>query len=318
MRTVALLLLAAAWGQEARAARSAGASALIIGKLPVGTRAIALAGAYTAISGEPSAVDWNPAGLSGVDRLRVEALHVEQGEQVRMENVLVAMPQLFGGTAGFSASFLNQPPLTEFREDAAGNSLGAGQTFDVWQYKGAAGYGQSLARLGRFDLLGSLWARGSAGAAVNVLGQQIGDRRDFAASVDVGYLYEDPNEGRSVGFVVRQLGAPVDERPLPITGQLGWGQLIGDVQLTADVLTASDDALRVRAGVEWTYVTAGGGVTLRGGAQHSLSSALIARLAAGLGYRFQIADNMDFTVEYAFAPVTGFEDMHAVSVRVGL
>lgn len=318
MRIAAAVLLAAAWGQPAHAARSAGASALIIGKLPVGTRAIALAGAYTAISGEPSAVDWNPAGLAGVDRLRVEALHVEQGEQIRMENVLVAMPQLFGGTAGFSASFLNQPPLTEFKENAAGEYAGQGATFDAWQYKAAAGYGQALARLGRLELFGALWARGSAGAAVNVLGQRIGDRSDLAASVDVGYLYEDPNEGRSVGLVVRQVGAPVDERPLPVTAQLGWGQLIGDVQLTADVLTASDDALRVRAGVEWTYATAGGGITLRGGLQHSLSSTLISRLAAGLAYRFQILDHMDFTVEYAFAPVTGFEDMHAVSVRIGL
>lgn len=318
MRAGALLLLACAWGQPAHAGRAAGASALIIGKLPVGTRAIALAGAYTAIAGEPSAVEWNPAGLAKVERPRFEALHVEQGEQIRMENLLVALPQMFGGTVGISASFLNQPPLTTALENAAGDFAGTGGTFDAWEYKAVAGYGQALSRLGSVSILGSLWSRGSAGAAVSLLGQRIGTSSDVAASVDAGYLYEDDNEGRSVGVVIRQIGAPVDSRPLPVTGQAGVGQLIGDVLVSADVLTATDDALRVRAGVEWTYATEGGGVTLRAGAQHSLSSALISRLAAGLAYRFQLAGDLDFTVEYAYAPVAGFEDLHAVSVRVGL
>ena len=76
---------------------------------------------YTAISGEPSAVDWNPAGLAGVDRLRVEALHVEQGEQIRMENVLAALPQYGNSFAQFglhqsklhAAYFRAHPPTAD-------------------------------------------------------------------------------------------------------------------------------------------------------------------------------------------------------------
>ena len=94
---------------------------------------------------------WNPAGLARIGRTRVEALHVEQGQQIRMENILVAQPMLYGGTLGLAGSFLSQPPLELTREDAAGNFVETQETFSAYEFKGAAGYGQDLARLGGQD-----------------------------------------------------------------------------------------------------------------------------------------------------------------------
>ena len=301
------------------AARSAGSAALIIGKLPVGTRAIGLSGAYTAVADEPAAIYWNPAGLAAVDRTRVEGLHIEQGQEIRMENIMFAQPTMLGGTLAAAGSFLGQPPLTQAREDAAGNFIGVGGTFPVYQYKAAVGYGQDLGSLAPVSVLGALWSRGSVGGCVTVLGEDVAGTRSFSASVDAGYMYKDANEGRSFGVVVRQLGVPARGRSLPLTGQVGVAQELSDSLLvTMDLLTAADDAFRIRAGAEWIFRTSTGGITLRCGGQQSLSSVLAAHFSAGLGYRFRMPGSIEFVLEYAFVPVNDFEDMHAVSVQVGL
>ncbi len=309
-------LLLVLLGDPAAAARSGGSTALIIGKLPVGARATALAGAYSALPGEPAAVWWNPAGLSAIGRMSLEALHVEQGESIRMENLLYAQPMVEGGTLGVGASFLGQPPISEILEDGAGNPVATGRQLTVYQFKAAAGYGQALARLG--SLANPLWERGSIGAAVTVLGERLGDVTGTSVSADAGYLYDDPTAARSAALVVRQIGVPVHGRPVPVNAEASVAQVFQTFLWTLVAQTGADDTLRLRAGVEWTSPVAGGAVSLRAGAQHSFSSALLARVSAGLGFRFGLPGNLDLAVEYAFLPVREFDDLHALSVHLGL
>lgn len=298
------------------AARSGGSTALIIGKLPVGARAIALSGAYAALPGEPASVWWNPAGLSAIGRMSLEALHVEQGEAIRMENLLYAQPLLEGATVGVAGSFLGQPPIAEVLEDGNGNPVQTGRDLAVFQFKAAAGYGQSLAKLGSVDA--ALWERGSVGAAVTMLGERIGDISGYSASVDAGYLYDDPTGGRSAGLVIRQIGVPVHGRPVPFNAEASVAQLFQTFLWSFAAQTGADDTLRLRAGVEWTTRVIGGSVSLRAGGQHSFSSVLIARYSAGLGFKFALPGNLDLGVEYAFMPVQDFDDLHALSVHLGL
>ena len=304
-------------GGAAASGRSAGSSSVILGKIHLGTREIGLAGACSAIATGPSAIGWNPAGLADTERTSVEVLHVEQGESVRIENVLAAQPLLRGLVVGGSASYLNQPPLPEIAE-INGEPVATGRDLAAYQYKGALGVAQALAGLGDVETLGEIWSKGAVGAAVNVLGERIGGAGGVSAALDLGYRYEDANEGRSAALVVRDLGTPVRGRPIPVAGQAGFGQRIADWNFSMDFLTAVDDVFRLRAGVEWTYTMESGGVTLRGGAQHSFSSDLIAPLAAGLGYRFALPGGFEFTLEYAWSPVRGFSDLQAASIRVAL
>lgn len=300
------------------AERSAGSSALIIGKLPIGSRAIALSGAYAAAAQEPAAVYWNAAGLARIDRPRLEVLHIEHGEQIRTENLLYAQPVLDGGTGAASVSFLSLPPIQETIEDASGEYLGEGEISNAFQFKAAGGYGQDLGRLVEIPWLGRVWENGLVGAAVTVLGESIGDYGNYSASFDLGYIYEDANEGRSVGLAVRQLGFPASGSPLPITFQGGVVQVLGDLSIMVDFLTASDDAFRIRGAVEWSRRAEGSRLKLRFGAQHSFSSSLLAPYAGGLSYEFVLPGSMDLELEYAYAPVEGFQPLHALSLNLGL
>jgi hypothetical protein len=203
-------------------------------------------------------------------------------------------------------------------EDAAGEPLGGIRSLSVYQYKGAAGFGQDLGKLAPVPELGDLWNKGAVGATVTVLGEQIGKVAATAVSVDLGYMYEDPNEGRSAGLVIRQVGTPAFGRPIPVTGQAGVGQVIQGVLWTFDVATAADDVLRLRGGIEYAHPFGLSTITLRGGAQHSFSSVLLAPYTLGLGYRLSLENAFDIGIEYAYMPVKGFQDLHAISVQVGL
>jgi len=280
---------------------------------------MALGGAYSAVADDPSAIWWNPACLSRINSLKVGVSHVEQGEDVRMENALFAWPVLSGGSLGVGASYLGMPPIREELEDpATGAYLGPGANLTAYQWKSAAGFGQYLSRWGELPFLGPVWERGAIGANVSVLGEQIGNAGSYSVSVDVGYLYDDPASGRRFGMVARELGAPTRGAPLPITGQVGVAQDIEDWILSADVLTATDDSYRVRGGAEWTYQGIGGSVSLRLGAQHSFSSHLNAWLSMGLGYHLTLPGSMQTSIDYTYLPVDSFEDMHAISIEMTL
>jgi len=284
----------------------------------VGVRPIAMSGAYAAVAGEPSAVYWNPAGLARVDRTRVAVQHTEQGEQIRMENVLYAQPVPGGGTVAGAASYLNMPPIRQTLEDDAGNYAGEGGELSSYEFKAAAGFGQDLQRLGAVPALGPLWNRGLAGASVNILGESIAGESSYSISADVGYVFEAPVEGLSMGLVARQVGVPVRNRLLPMTGQAGFAQELGPWLMTADFLTAADDALRGRAGLEWRYDGVGYRFIMRGGVQHSFSSEILAPYSGGLSVEFTPIGAVQLLVEYAFVPVSGLQAMHAASVEMAL
>ena len=318
LRTVIVCLLALALPAAASAGgRAPGSTSLVIAKLPVGARAAALSGAYTAVAGEPASLIWNQAGLARDPKTRVEVMHVEQGQRIRVENAILTQPLIYGGTAGAYLSYLGQPPIVETKESAAGDYLGAGRELAVYEFMGGVGYGQDLSRL-TGPSLGPLWSRGSLGASLSILGQNIAGSRNLTAAVDAGYVYLDENEERSFGVVFRNLGGAVRGGPLPFAAQAGVAQRIGPVLAVFDVLSGADEVLRGRLGVEWVLATGAGSFALRAGGQRSLDNEILAKFSAGLGYRIRMDSGMEFGLDYAYLPVSYFEDVHAVSIQVGL
>lgn len=297
---------------------SAGAAALLIGKLPVGPRATALAGSAVALDGEPTAMYWNPAGVATVGRPTATAVHVEQGEDVRMESLCFGQPLVQGGALAVGASLISLPPMIATYEDAAGGYAGTGNPINTYEYRIAAAYAQDLGRLAPVEWLGPLWTNGTAGLAVAFLGENIAGTVAQTPTVDAGYRYNDANAGLAVGAAIRSLGAPVHGSPLPVTFETGIAQAVADWTLTGDFLSGTDDAYRVRFGAEWAYVKGAHRIALRGGWQHSFASGLEAPFAAGLGYRLVLPGDLQLTLDYAFQPVHGLDDLHALSLAVGL
>jgi hypothetical protein len=277
-----------------------------------------LSGAYASVAGEPSAVYWNPAALAPLKATRVEASHVERGAGIRTESLFFSQPLAGGATFGAGASWLSQPPVEVVVEDASGNVVHTGETLVAFQFRAAGGLGQELSRLLDVPALGALWGRGSVGAALNLLGERLGDATDVSASVDLGYRYTDENEGRWAALVARQVGVSVRGRPLPFSLHASVAQRFESLLWIVDGLTGVDDAFRLRGAVEWTYGGEESGLSLRAGVQHSFASRVESPYSAGVGYRFALPGAARLAFEYAYTPVRGFADLHAASVQVAL
>lgn len=93
--SVGLLLAAIAGSARATLYEKGGASGL-------GARAMGMAGAYSAVTADESAMGWNPAGLGGVDGLRLNSSFdsIYDG-RMRAASVAAAYPLPSGAAAGF-------------------------------------------------------------------------------------------------------------------------------------------------------------------------------------------------------------------------
>ncbi|MBI4061406.1 MAG: PorV/PorQ family protein [Elusimicrobia bacterium] len=135
----ALLAAALLLVPAARAAETA--SFLDIG---VGARAIGMGGAYTALADDASAVYWNPAGLSRVEKRELSVSHAELGLGTREDFFAYAHPT-GRGTLAAAMTYLSQGAIAG--RDAAGRPTADYQASDS-AFAGAYGVATDIADLG--------------------------------------------------------------------------------------------------------------------------------------------------------------------------
>ncbi|MEW6556942.1 MAG: UPF0164 family protein [Elusimicrobiota bacterium] len=86
------------------ASSNTGASFLNIG---TSARATSLGGAYVAVANDASAINYNPAGLSQLNRSEIVGQHTEWISDIRHDFLAGAFP-LRNSTVGFSVIYLSQ------------------------------------------------------------------------------------------------------------------------------------------------------------------------------------------------------------------
>jgi hypothetical protein len=102
MRTITLAALLVLASQASGAAETS--SFLDIG---IGARALGMGGAYTALADDASALYWNPAGLSRLEKREFTASHAEMFESTRLDFLAYAHPTS-QGTFAAGLTYLSQ------------------------------------------------------------------------------------------------------------------------------------------------------------------------------------------------------------------
>ncbi|HZW38484.1 MAG: PorV/PorQ family protein [Syntrophothermus sp.] len=120
------LLQVNAFAKEVKKTGTTAAKFLSIG---IGPRANAMGGAFTSIANDATAMYWNPAGISMLERYEATFSYTKLFADVNLNYFGVAVPMGEAGTLGFQVTALNYGDMevtTEQFEDGTGEIFNAG------------------------------------------------------------------------------------------------------------------------------------------------------------------------------------------------
>ena len=304
-----LLLHPAAFGLSAYAAKiypSEGSAAAEFLEIGVGARAVGMAGAYTAVSDDPYAMYWNPAGLALLKDRNLAFTHNDYFSGLSQEYAVYSMPaprvgilpagSVRNGVMGVSLNYLNYGNALERRSGdyEGGNNLSPVEgKFGAYDLAFALGYG------------GSLGPGFRAGAELKFIRQNIDTKYGDSAALDLGALYDFDWHGRAftAGFAVQNLGPGIKfvarRYPLPLTARAGLStRLYGNsLLLSLDVFKPLDNYPSLAAGLEQRL---GERLFLRTGyscREYGNEAGGLSGFTLGLGFL-----SGPFSFDYAFSP----------------
>ncbi len=259
-----------------------------------GSRADGMAGAFTAVSDDLSAIHYNPAGLAKLSKQEAAFLYYPLYESSSYGSAAYGQPLLGIGTFGAAFSRFNSGSIQGYDE-----SGGETQVFGAEQYRLDVAYGRMI--------LENLFA----GLNVNVQYSNM-NRFNYAGfGADLGVMYE-PFPFLSAGLMARNLITPAfsmqsvtETMPrlyvLGIAAKYRAGDL--DLMAACDVSMGEKEGFKYRTGVEVKWAGIAGVRAGYYGGEFTLGAGL-AMYDARIDYAYVSNaefGRMDrFTVSYAF------------------
>jgi tetratricopeptide (TPR) repeat protein len=232
------------------------ASAIFAGKADYGTdsvfgtgtgaRALSMGGAFSALADDSSAVFWNPAGLTHLERQELSFMHYPLYMSTLYNSVTYGQPFLDFGTIGAAFYRLHTDGIKSYTaSDFAAGEL----AYD--EYRATLSYAKQIS------------SRVSGGASFNVYNMSLNKVSASGYGLDVGFMYE-PYDFVRFGAGVRNFLKPSlqmqDQREeLPQAYVAGVLLKTGNPQLglnlTADAVKGEDYGFRYYAGAEASLLT---------------------------------------------------------------
>jgi hypothetical protein len=288
---------------------SAGTSAAQFLKVASGARGVALGEAFSALSDDASAIDWNPAGLMKINKRSVTLMHAPYLASTFVDFFSYAERAGEIGSWGMAIKYMNYGKIT--KTDTSGDEIGDLTPYEVSASVGFAAYitGFNKEPEERFVL----------GATGKIVRSQL-LASDSTVSADLGILFPYFFENKfqlamSAQNIMGTLRYDKEANPLPLILRLGSvTRVTENFLVTADIVGPRDNAPFLAMGGEFK---AGFGkatdVALRAGGNTRAVGDLkgFHNLTFGTGLRYSA-----YSIDYSFSPFGDLGSVHRISAAL--
>lgn len=319
-KTVLTVLASAAWLAAAASSLNAGSSgdpryfsANAAGtttadflNLPVGARAAAMGGAYSAISDEASAVYWNPAGLVQIPKLSAVFMRAQYLDEINYQYAAYAHRLSYDSVIAGSVLLTDIGSITH--TDISGDSLGT-DSFTPRDEVLTLSYSKAVLELSDKDMDVSI------GVSAKYIKSQIVDSAHSYAA-DVGVMtYNFSDIPYRLAVTATNMGGGLrydtESNPLPLTFKLAASvNPFRNMLLAADVVFPKQNKPNVLLGTE--LATTPNELTrlcVRAGLNLQQMSDGLGGFSVGLGAALHF-----FSLDYAFVPMGELGSTHRISL----
>lgn len=303
-------------------------------KIGVGSRANAMGGAFVAVSDDASALNWNPAGITSLEKNEFLTVHTRWIADLDFNYVGAVFNFENFGHVGFSLTMLSVPKMkvrTEERQE------GTGETFDAADFAAGVSYA------------GTVGDRFSVGGTFKYIQQRIWHSKARAFAFDLGSKYKtDFLGGMVIGAAITNFGTEmrmkgrdlrtfVDPDPtvkgnndrvpvnyetnswsLPLNFQLGVSLKPIDtrmhtLQVAIDALHPNSNYESVNIGAEYGFQNR---FYFRGGYEALFLSDMEAGVSGGLGVHYTMFTGVLAKLGYAYNSAGRLGHIHTLSLSL--
>jgi hypothetical protein len=193
LRSMACLALAASLLVTAGHAQvsKVGTTAAKFLSIPIGARALGMGGAFVAVANDASAMYWNPAGLSKMERSEVLFSHAKWVADINLSYGGIVIPSGELGTLGLNFTSLSMGEMERTTEEQPD---GTGQMFSAGSFAVGVTYARSLTD----------WF--SIGFNAKYVNERIWNSSAVGFAVDFGTMFTTPFKGLKFGAGVANFG----------------------------------------------------------------------------------------------------------------
>ena len=304
--------------------------------IPSGARGMALGGAVVASVDDPSAMYWNPAGLTRISSMEFAFDYTQWFQDLHHEFIGLVFPLGNQGIIGINAISFGTDDMEVTTESS---QEGTGEFFTA----GSFALGVTYAR--------ALTADFSIGVNTKFIREQIWNSSASALAMDIGVTYTTPFSGTLLGFSISNFGQKLqmggadlllkvdpfptnsgnnenltatlntDEFDLPLLMRIGIANnIINSEQLrltlSVDGLHPNDNTESVNVGGE--LALADETLFLRGGLNALALRDRAIEFAIGAGLKYPINGQLNLNVDYVYQSHEFLGSVQMYSLRIGL
>ena len=336
MSVVLTLVFSFAFMSQAQEVSKVGTTAAGFLNIDIGSRAVAMGGAYSAVADDISSTYWNPAGIASLSGPQAMFCNTRWIADVNFNYVSIAFPMGDMGSLGVNAAFLT---MDEMERTTIDYPEGTGETFSAGSYA----FGLSYAR--------GLTDRFSIGFNVKYIHESIYHSNANGFALDIGTIFDTKFNGLKIGMGIANYGTKmkmsgqdmltqVDPEPryagnnpninaymetnsydLPLMFRVGVAMDVlkgtgnSNLILAVDAMHPNDDVESLNIGGEYVFNKM---FFLRAGYKSLFARDSETGLSFGAGFMYSIMGSTSLHFDYAYQDFGVLEQIQMFTIGLGL